>query len=163
MTPEREATPPSLYRTIVVGTDGSPRAQRAVQRAAEMAQRFGARLHLVQAYKGVEQTVADAMATGGMVTPTAEVEEAAEEEAAELALGLEAQAALLRDRGVEVETHSVSGSPAPAILETAETVGADLIVVGNRGMTGAKRILGSVPNTLAHHADCAVLIVPTDD
>jgi nucleotide-binding universal stress UspA family protein len=57
----------------------------------------------------------------------------------------------------------VSGSPAPVILETASAVGADLIVVGNRGMTGAKRILGSVPNTLAHHATCAVLIVRTEE
>ena len=62
----------------------------------------------------------------------------------------------IRADGVTVQAHAVSGSPASVLLDLAEDVGADVIVVGNRGMTGAKRILGSVPNTLAHHATCAV-------
>jgi nucleotide-binding universal stress UspA family protein len=152
-----------MFQTIVVGTDGSARALRAVEKAAEIAQRFDATLHLVEAYKGVEQTMATAMASGSMVTTPPELDEVAHEEAGEVGNDLETQAADLRARGLRVETHAVSGSPAPAILETVEAVGADLIVVGNRGMTGAKRILGSVPNTLSHHAECAVLIVPTDD
>jgi nucleotide-binding universal stress UspA family protein len=152
-----------MFQTIVVGTDGSGRARRAVEKAAEIAQRFDATLHLVQAYKGVEQTMATAMASGSMVTTPPELDEVAQEEAGEVGTDLESQAAKLRSRGLTVETHAVSGSPAPAILETVAAVNADLIVVGNRGMTGAKRILGSVPNTLSHHAECAVLIVPTDD
>ena len=51
---------------------------------------------------------------------------------------------------------------ADAILDTAESIGADLIVVGSKGMRGARRVLGSVPNSVAHGAGCAVLIVKTD-
>jgi nucleotide-binding universal stress UspA family protein len=93
----------------------------------------------------------------------ADLDDVAREEARAAGSSLEALAAALRDRGITVETHAVPGSPSTVILETAAAVGADLIVVGNRGMTGAKRILGSVPNTLSHHAGCAVLIVRTDE
>jgi nucleotide-binding universal stress UspA family protein len=152
-----------MFTTIVVGTDGSRSSRRAVEKAVEIASKFDATVHIVQAYKGVEETVATAMASGAMVTAEPELGAAAKEEHDAVGGGLEARAEELRSRGVTIETHAVSGSPAPAILETAEAVGADLIVVGNRGMTGAKRILGSVPNTLSHHAACAVLIVPTED
>ena len=64
--------------------------------------------------------------------------------------------------GVEAEVHARQGSPADAILDVAEETGADLIVVGNKGMTGAERfLLGSVPNKVSHHAPCSVLIVRT--
>ena len=62
---------------------------------------------------------------------------------------------------VEVEVHPAVGAPATAIVEVATRVGADLIVVGNKGMRGTRRVLGSVPNSVAHHAPCAVLIVDT--
>jgi nucleotide-binding universal stress UspA family protein len=151
-----------MFRTIVVGTDGSTRASRAVEQAAELAQTLDATLHIVRAYKGVEETMATAMASGAMVTPSPELGDVAKEEAEAVGSTLDSLAASVRERGVAVETHAVSGSPASVILATATAVGADLIVVGNRGMTGAKRILGSVPNTLAHHATCAVLIVRTE-
>ena len=62
--------------------------------------------------------------------------------------------------GVEVETFAREGDPADAILDVAEERNADLIVVGNKGMTGAKRfLLGSVPNKVSHHAPCCVLII----
>ncbi len=64
--------------------------------------------------------------------------------------------------GVNVSTISVSGDPADMICEVAEREGVDLIVVGNKGMTGAKRfLLGSVPNQVSHHSPCNVLIVKT--
>lgn len=64
--------------------------------------------------------------------------------------------------GVAIKTQSVSGDPADMICEVAEREGVDLIVVGNKGMTGAKRfLLGSVPNQVSHHAPCNVLIVKT--
>ena len=67
-----------------------------------------------------------------------------------------------KDLGGGIGTKSVSGDPADKILEVAETEGADLIVVGNKGMTGARRfLLGSVPNQVSHHAPCNVLIVKT--
>ena len=62
----------------------------------------------------------------------------------------------------EVETYARQGDAADAILDVAEEQGCDLIVVGHRGMTGAKRfLLGSVPNKISHHAPCSVLIVRT--
>ena len=66
------------------------------------------------------------------------------------------------EAGVNVETYARQGDPADAILDVAEEQNADLIVVGNKGMTGAKRfLLGSVPNKISHHAPCSVLIVRT--
>ena len=68
----------------------------------------------------------------------------------------------LREAGVDVETHAREGDPADAILDVAEEENADLIVVGNKGMTGAKRfLLGSVPNKVSHHAPCSVMIIRT--
>jgi nucleotide-binding universal stress UspA family protein len=68
----------------------------------------------------------------------------------------------LRERGISVETHAREGDPADAILDVAEEEDADLIVVGNKGMTGAKRfLLGSVPNKVSHHAPCSVMIIRT--
>ena len=67
-----------------------------------------------------------------------------------------------RGAGVEVETFPRRGDPADAILDVAEESGADLIIVGNKGMTGAKRfLLGSVPNKVSHHAPCSVMIIRT--
>jgi nucleotide-binding universal stress UspA family protein len=75
---------------------------------------------------------------------------------------LEGAAASARKEGIEVQTHPVEGDPAEAILNVAEQTNADLIVVGNRGMTGARRyLLGSVPNKVSHHAPCSLIIVRT--
>ena len=77
------------------------------------------------------------------------------------AAGLDEQTAEVGARGVEAQAHEAVGNPVTVILDVAQQVGADLIGVGNRGMVGSRRLLGSVPNTLAHHAQCAVMIVPT--
>jgi nucleotide-binding universal stress UspA family protein len=75
---------------------------------------------------------------------------------------LEAAAEVARGAGVGVNIYPRQGDPADAILDVAEEREADLIVVGNKGMTGAKRILlGSVPNKVSHHAPCSVLIIRT--
>ena len=63
--------------------------------------------------------------------------------------------------GQLIRTHALPGDPSAAILRVADEVGADLIVVGNKGMRGIHRVLGSVPNSIAHKASCAVLIVNT--
>ena len=77
-------------------------------------------------------------------------------------LVLDAAAADAKAAGVEVQTHAVEADPADAILNVAEETKADLIVVGNKGMTGARRyLLGSVPNNVSHHAPCSVLIART--
>ena len=66
------------------------------------------------------------------------------------------------EAGLDVRTFARQGDPADAILDVAEEQHADLIVVGNKGMTGAKRfLLGSVPNRVSHHAPCSVLIIRT--
>ena len=62
--------------------------------------------------------------------------------------------------GIDAELHGVVGTAAEAICEVAVGVGADLVVVGSKGMR--RRVLGSVPNSVSHRAPCAVLIVKTD-
>jgi nucleotide-binding universal stress UspA family protein len=70
--------------------------------------------------------------------------------------------AVVASLGLELETHAARGDAAEALIDAAAQTGADLIVVGNRGMTGARRfLLGNVPNKVSHHAPCSVLIVRT--
>ena len=148
----------ALFDSIVVGTDGSDTAREAVRRAIELARDLEARLQVVSAYEPVGGAVAAAVAR--------ETDEAddrwalAPREAVDAIL--DDVAAVARAAGVEAEVHARQGSPADAILDVAEETGADLIVVGNKGMTGAERfLLGSVPNKVSHHAPCSVLIVRT--
>lgn len=142
-----------MYSKIVVGTDGSATAKEAVDHAGRLASLCGASVHLVHG-RGGPVVVGDAM----MVVPMAINEEAA----ASLEAAIEAQAEELRAQGVEASTHVVALSGPEAVLTHADEQGADLIVVGNRGMTGKRRfILGSVPNAVSHHAPCSVLIVHT--
>ena len=153
----------ALFDSIVVGTDGSDTAREAVRRAVDLARALGARVQVVSADEPVAETAAAA--------PVAREDEAAAAAAdAQWAVtpraGVDAilddAAAAARAAGVEAEVHARQGSPADAILDVAEETGADLIVVGNKGMTGAERfLLGSVPNKVSHHAPCSVLIVRT--
>jgi nucleotide-binding universal stress UspA family protein len=141
-----------VIETIVVGTDGSPTAERAVEQAAELAKPLGARVHIVTAYEPTGAKVAG----GGGVAERMVGPDLTADSVLERAIGL------LRVHGVEVDTYARKGDPAEALLEVADEVGADLILVGNKGMRGAKRfLLGSVPNKIAHHAPCGVLIVRT--
>ena len=146
-----------MFRSIVVGTDGSDTARKAVDEAIDLAKSVGARLHLVSAYEPVphsrlreeaRQAPADLQ---WMVNPREDVDAT-----------LSDAADVVREAGVEVETFAREGDPADAILDVAEERNADLIVVGNKGMTGARRfLLGSVPNKVSHHAPCSVLIIRT--
>lgn len=144
-----------MSETIVVGTDGSDTAKHAVAEAVRLAKALGAEVHLVSAFvplRGAHVSGApDGAAKVWQPLPDSEVE----------ATLTQAEASV-RLAGVTVKTHAAQGDPAHALLETAEQVGADLIVVGSRGMHGAKRVLGSVPNTVSHRAQCNVLIVNTD-
>jgi nucleotide-binding universal stress UspA family protein len=147
-----------MFRSIVVGTDGSETAREAVRQAAALAAALGARVHLVCVYEPVPSTAAlavegDAHAESGWLLRPREAVDATLEEAA----------AVFAQAGVEVERYAQRGDPADAILDVAEERDADLIIVGNRGQTGAKRfLLGSVPNRISHHAPCAVLIIRID-
>jgi nucleotide-binding universal stress UspA family protein len=142
-----------MYQSIVVGTDGSETAQRAVDHATRLAAALGGRLHLVSAYQPLRGSRIDApegAAKVWAIAPDAEVEAIVEEALARI-----------RATGVTVKSHTVTGDPADALLEVAERENADLIVVGNRGMHGMHRVLGSVPNKVSHRARCSVLIVAT--
>lgn len=147
-----------MYKNIVVGTDGSDSAQAAVTQAAELAKLAGSRLVLVTAFRSIRALAL--MAAGGSATiDLAEAEDQQRAEAEELLVH-----ALMRvdTGGIPVSTHARAGDAAETILRVAEEVDADLIVVGNRGMSGVSRfLLGSVPNRVVHHAPCAVLIAHT--
>ena len=146
-----------MFGSIVVGTDGSETAGEAVKQATDLAKAVGARIHVVSAFEPVgnqrlreERTqVPDDMQW--MVNEREDVEAT-----------LRNVGEAIGEAGVEVETYARQGDPADAILDVAEEQNADLIIVGNKGMTGAKRfLLGSVPNKVSHHAPCSVLIIRT--
>jgi nucleotide-binding universal stress UspA family protein len=139
-----------MFQSIVVGTDGSETAGEAVREAIVLAK-------AVSAYEPVsrERLREEARQAPGdmqwMVNPREDVE-ATLSDASER----------VEAAGVSVHTYAREGDPADAILDVAEERNADLIVVGNKGMTGAKRfLLGSVPNKVSHHAPCSVLIIRT--
>lgn len=139
-----------MYKAIVVGTDGSETAARAVAQAAAIAHAYNATLHIVSS---LPMTPISA----GTVSAPLVIDSGAEVES----ILAEAEAAVQRD-GLTVHTHAMKLDPARAIIDAATRLEADLVVVGNRGMKGAKRfLLGSIPNSVAHHAPCAVLIVKT--
>jgi nucleotide-binding universal stress UspA family protein len=121
-----------VYERILVGTDGSETAASAVDRAVEVAAATGAELTI--------------MSIGDGERPRAVVD---------------AEAARHAASGVDIATRTASGDAASALIDAAGE-GFDLLVVGNKGMTGAGRfLLGSVPNKVSHHAPVALLIVRT--
>jgi nucleotide-binding universal stress UspA family protein len=140
-----------IFSSVVVGTDGSDTAAEAVRQAIELTKLCGATLHIVTAYKpkpvrvaGVPEEYRERLGPGG-----------------EADMVLEDQCARARAAGVAVEGHTGTGDPADAVVRVAEQEKADVIVVGNKGMVGVRRALGSVPNSIAHKAPCAVFIVQT--
>jgi nucleotide-binding universal stress UspA family protein len=147
-----------MYGTIVVGTDGSDTAKEAVRQASELAKLMGSSVLLVSAYEPVPESRLRQERTevpedvSWMVNPREDVQAVLDDEAEQI-----------KQAGVSaVETFAREGDPADAILDVAEEKGADLIIVGNKGMTGARRfLLGSVPNKVSHHAPCNVMIVRT--
>ncbi len=146
-----------MFTRIVVGTDGSETAAEAVRQAVDLARLAGAQLSIVSAYEPVSGRRLQDEQQG----VPADVQHAVGPRE-DVNLTLDAAAAVARKEGLEVQTHPVEGNPAEAILKVAEETGADLIVVGNKGMTGARRfVLGSVPNNVSHHAPCSVIIVRT--
>jgi len=147
-----------VFTSILVGTDGSDTAHAALLRAIELAAGLRARLGIVSAY----EPVSDPRLRGEQVVAPKDVQWAINPHEAVLALLDEARAEAVEAGVAEVETFARQGDAADAIIDVAEEQRSDLIVVGNKGMTGAKRfLLGSVPNQVSHHATCSVLIVRT--
>jgi nucleotide-binding universal stress UspA family protein len=151
-----------MFKSIVVGTDGSEGASKAVFAAAELAAtQPEAVLHIVTVQKPLSATALAASEMAASVPMAAERGWEQEIKAElEQTLGRAADTAG-RAGDTRIETHARFGSPAEVLCDIAAHLEADLIVVGNRGMKGGRRLLGSVPNTVSHHAPCSVLIVDT--
>jgi nucleotide-binding universal stress UspA family protein len=141
-----------MIRCIVAATDDSPTARVAVSQAADLARDLGAGLHLVGASRRLPAWVAADV--GAAVAAS----EALAEAESDLRESLDGAAADLRSGGLRVSAHVASGEPAEVIVSVAREVGADLIVVGNRGL---RRLVGSIPRQVSHRAPCSVLIVRT--
>jgi nucleotide-binding universal stress UspA family protein len=149
-----------MYQQIVVGTDGSAGANHAVDHAIQLALLSGATLHVASAHKvTTPYQLASAAEVGMAASALGDTNEALHADAERIC---EAAASRARDAGVTVEAHCVPGDAADVLLGVARDTDADLLVVGNRGMTGARRfVLGSVPNKLSHHCPSNLLIVDT--
>jgi nucleotide-binding universal stress UspA family protein len=149
-----------MYQRIVVGTDGSDGASVAVENAIELARLSGATLHVVLAHKVLNTYQLATSAEAGVmpinVTETNDATHAGGQRICDEVVRRAAAA------GVHAEAHCMGGDPADALISIAKDVGANVIVVGNRGMSGKKRlVLGSVPNKVSHHSPCNLLIVDT--
>ncbi len=141
-----------MFNTVVVGADDSSTARQAVVVAADIAKLTGGTLHIVTAYQPRSVDVKDLPAEF-RYTQTVNPADVL----------LEDLTLIAKERGLESRIHPATGRPAEVICRVAEQVGADLVVVGNKGMTGARRVLGSVPNSVAHGAPCSVLVVDTHE
>jgi len=143
-----------MIQTIAVGTDGSETANKAVGFALDVAEKFGAKVVVASSYRPIAEDKVRREQRDApediqwSINPTADVDAALR--------GVEEQA---RGRGLEVTSEARQGDPADVLCEIAEEHGADLLVVGNRGMQ--RRVLGSVPNSVSHKAPCSVVIVKT--
>jgi nucleotide-binding universal stress UspA family protein len=145
-----------MIESMLVATDGSDTARLAVDSAAELASATGSRVYVVTAYRPLHAK----LAAGRAVDPELSQWHIRSDARADAIL--EEACSTLRLRGVEAEPHARSGDPAEVILDLAEELGAELIVVGNKGLSGARRfLLGSVPSKISHHAPCDVWIVHT--
>ena len=138
-----------MISTIAVGTDGSATAGQAIEMAADLARQSGAKLVLLSAFKdsgrtGRGDSVELQWASSGAAR-VREILSRAEDD--------------LRSRGIECTTRVEEGDAADVLVQLASDCGADLLVIGNKGMQ--RRVLGSVPNTVAHKAPCSVLVVKT--
>ena len=151
-----------MWSSIVVGTDGSQTAAEAVRTAAGLASLCGARLTVCHAYQPLSTSAALAMsgaAAGvGVLVDSADDLDRQRADAEQLVAQAVASCGAAPGRTTGA---ALPGGAAEVLLRVAEQVAADLVVVGSRGMHGAKRLLGSVPNTVTHTSRCAVLVVRT--
>jgi nucleotide-binding universal stress UspA family protein len=143
-----------MISTVAVGTDGSDTAAKAVEFAIDLASRFEAKIVFLSAYKAVSEDKLKREARDApedvqwQINPAENVEPALRdaEDAA-------------RERGLDAKSEAKEGDPGKVLVDLASKHNADILVIGNKGMQ--RKVLGSVPNTVSHKADCAVLIVKT--
>jgi nucleotide-binding universal stress UspA family protein len=136
-----------VISTIAVGTDGSETASEAVKQAAEFAKRFDAKLVLLSAFKDTPPPTGTDEAQWAY-SPAAQLREILARTEDEL-----------NGEGIECTTLVDEGDPADVLVQLADDCGADVLVIGNKGMQ--RRVLGSVPKSVAHNADCSVFVVKT--
>jgi nucleotide-binding universal stress UspA family protein len=136
-----------VISTVAVGTDGSETASEAVDQAAEFARRFDAKLVLLSAFKDSPPSTGTDE-TQWAYSPAAQLREILSRTEAEL-----------NDQGIECRTLVDEGDPADVLVRLAGDCDADVLVIGNRGMR--RRVLGSVPKSVAQNADCSVFVVKT--
>jgi nucleotide-binding universal stress UspA family protein len=141
-----------MISTVAVGTDGSDTASKAVETAADLARRYDAKLVLISAFSDSDGGPANLSGSSLEI-------QWATSPAARLTEQLERTQATLRAGGIDCSTLIEEGDPAEVLVGLAERCGADLLVIGNKGMQ--RRVLGSVPNTVTHKAGCSVLVVKT--
>lgn len=136
---------------ILLATDGSKDAELAAKATVDLSKRTGAELHVVHAWRPLPHYAYPSLVPEGYQPPY-------EEGARKI---LEAQVGRIEEAGISVaEAHLVTGRPADAILDLGDQIGAGLIVVGSRGLGPVKRLLvGSVSESIVHHAKCPVLVV----
>ena len=136
-----------MVSTVAVGTDGSETASEAVKQAAEFARRFDAKLVLLSAFKSDPPP------------PDSDEAEWSYRPAAQLREILSRTEAQMNEQGIECTTAVDEGDPADVLVRLADECSADVLVIGNKGMQ--RKVLGSVPNSVTHKADCSVLVVKT--
>jgi nucleotide-binding universal stress UspA family protein len=121
-----------MIQKVLVGTDGSATARRAVERAVAVASTTGAGLTILSVGRDGERIAKEA---------------ASEHEGA----------------GVDIDARGATGDPATVLVEEAERGDYDLLVTGNKGLTGLRRLtpVGKVPTKVAHHLPCSLLVVKT--
>jgi nucleotide-binding universal stress UspA family protein len=141
-----------MFDVVVVGADDSPTARRAIEAATELVLMSNGVLHIVTAYDAKTRSAPHLPSEFRNVNQDAKTEAA-----------LQSLSVIAKSRGVEPVLHMEAGEPAKVIVNVADKVKADLIVVGNQGMKGVRRVLGSVPNSVAHEANCSVVIIDTTE
>lgn len=146
---------------ILLATDGSPEAERALGTAAMLSEKLGAELHLASV-----EPMPDPLSwpEARIMSPElrGDIRERAEDAARKT---LEGQAEKAREMGVEVSgVHAVAGRPDAEIVRVAEEVGARLVVLGSRGLGPVRRaVMGSVSLSVVHHSHCSALVVRGDE
>lgn len=141
-----------MFNVVLVGADNTPTARRAVEEATQVAVMSKGTLHIVTAHQKSPFVESDDRHEFKNVST--------DDDGNAL---LQEFAFIAKKYGVDAVLHYAKGDATDVLLAKAEEIKADLVVVGNRGMRGVHRVLGSVPNSVAHRATCSVLIVDTTD
>jgi nucleotide-binding universal stress UspA family protein len=143
-----------MIQTIAVGTDGSDTASKAVDFALDLAEKYGSHVVVASSYRPVREDRLRGEQRDApediqwSINPMEDVNAALRD--------VEERA---KQRGLGTTSEAREGDPADVLCAIAEQHGADLLVVGNKGMK--RRVLGSVPNSVSHKAPCSVVIVKT--